>query len=108
MEYNNTNSKIKYLSKPIIILTAVVSMLTFSIFFGINQVNDVNQKVNSANVSNNQLVQKIDVLKDVQEVISDGVSFAEIALPSKGVILFGMSQVKNKADSKFKSVKCDR
>jgi len=98
MEYS-TNSQIKYLAKPILILFAVLALLLFTVIFGIGKIKSLNTKISAAKVLNGQLTQKIDILQSVQSKVEEGVGLAGIALPSKGSTLFGLSQIKNKVNS---------
>lgn len=96
MEYN-TNSQLKYLGKSLLILIIVILFFVFTVFFGLNRIQIQNKNLTDAKVLNNQLTQKIDILRNVQEGVEQGVSLADMALPSDGVSLFGLSQIKNKS-----------
>ena len=98
MEYS-TNNQIKYLAKPILILVAVLALLAFTVIFGIGKIKTLNTKIQAAKVLKGQLTQKIEILQNVQSKVDEGVGLAGIALPSKGSILFGLSQIKNKVNS---------
>lgn len=98
MEYS-ANSQLKYLAKPILILVAVISLLLFTVIIGVNKIKTLNTKISTAKVLRGQLTQKIDILQNVQGKVEEGVDLAAIALPSKGSILFGLSQIKNKVNS---------
>ncbi len=98
MEYS-ANNQIKYLAKPILILVAVISLLLFTVVIGVNKIKTLNTKISAAKVLNGQLTQKVDILQSVQARVEEGVDLAAIALPSKGSILFGLSQIKNKVNS---------
>ena len=98
MEYS-TNSQLKYLGKPVLIMVVIISLFFFTVFFGVNKIKTLSEKSSKAKVLNNQLSQKIDILKSVKESVAQNVNYADIALPSKGVSLFGLNQVKNKANS---------
>lgn len=98
MEYS-ANNQLKYLAKPILILVTVVSLLLFTVLFGIDKIKTLNTKISEAKVLNGQLTQKIDILRSVQSRVEDGVDLAAIALPGKGSTLFGLSQIKNKINS---------
>jgi len=98
MEYS-TNSQLKYLAKPILILVAIISLLVFTVIFGIGKIKTLNVKIQAARVLKGQLTQKVDILQDVRGKVEEGVDLAAIALPSKGSILFGLSQIKNKVNS---------
>jgi len=98
MEYS-TNNQIKYLAKPILMLVAVLALLAFTVIFGIGKIKTLNTKIQAAKVLKGQLTQKIEILQNVQSKVEEGVGLAGIALPSKGSILFGLSQIKNKVNS---------
>lgn len=96
MEYN-TNSQLKYLGKQFLILTVIILSFVFVTLFGLNRIQVQGKNLSQAKVLNNQLIQKINILKNVQESVEQNVSFADIALPSDGVSLLGLNQIKNKS-----------
>lgn len=88
----------KFLLKPIGILIFVIILFIGSLKFGLGQINSVKSKIDESKKNEKLLINKIDVLKNVTTKFPENISFIDLALPSKGIAIYGMSQVKNQAD----------
>lgn len=96
MEFN-TNNKIKYMGKTVSLFLLVLLLMILVLVYGINRVKVLNEKISESQKIQKQLNKKTEILKDVQIDVEKNVGSVDIALPSKGVSLFGLNQIKNKA-----------
>lgn len=92
----NTNFKneIGFLAKPISILTIIIFLFILLITFSLKQINAIRSKIASNTKIESQLRQKVQTLETVEDVLSEGSTFLDIVLPSKGSVLYGLSQIK--------------
>lgn len=93
----NTNLKgeINFLIKPVSIFLAIIVIFIVVIAFGLNQITGLRTKIQSAQTIAKSLEQKVATLETVDTVLSGDVTFLDVVLPSKGAVLYGLSQVKN-------------
>ena len=91
------NSELKYLVKPGGILLFLVVMILVVFNFGSKQIYSLYTQTAELRETQRLLGLKVDILETVDEVLSDDIGFVDIALPSKGSVLYGMSQVKKLA-----------
>lgn len=93
----NTKSQLNFLAKPAGILVAIIGLLVFALSFGLKQITSVRAKIAAGNKSETTLKQKVQTLETVAEILPGDVTFLDIVLPSKGSVLYGLSQVKNQS-----------
>lgn len=94
---NINKGEIQFLIKPLMILSSLALLLVILLTVGIGQVKSVIQKNDESTKNAAVLSQKVSVLKSVTEVIAGDTTFLDIVIPSKGAVLYGLSQVKNQA-----------
>ena len=88
------NNELKYLIKPGAFLIILFVMFILVINFGYNKIYTLYTDINTAKETQRLLGLKVNVLETVDEVLPRDVSFIDTALPSKGSILYGISQIK--------------
>lgn len=93
----NTKSQFNFLIKPVSILVVIVLLFVLVISFGVNQITSVRTKIAAGNKSETTLKQKAQTLETVAEILPGDVTFLDIVLPSKGSVLYGLSQIKSQA-----------
>lgn len=93
----NTKSEINFLIKPGGILLAIILLLVVTVAIGINQISELRTKIVANQKIQKTLEQKVSTLQTVSDILSGDVTFLDIVLPSKGGVLYGLSQVKNLA-----------
>lgn len=94
------NNELKYLIKPGGLLLALVVMLILVINLGSKQILGLNGKVEELKESERVLGLKLDILETVDEVLADDITHVDIALPSKGSVLYGISQIRKLSSTK--------
>lgn len=95
----NTNLKgeINFLAKPIGILFLIIGLFVFLLSFGIKQINTIRSKIAANKKVEATLNQKIQTLETVGEILAGDVTFLDVVLPSKGSVLYGLSQIKSQS-----------
>lgn len=93
----NTKSQINFLIKPVAILFSIILLFILVLSFGMNQISAVRAKIAAGNKSEGTLRQKAQTLETVAEILPGDVTFLDVVLPSKGSVLYGLSQIKNQA-----------
>lgn len=95
----NTKSQLNFIAKPAIILFVIVALIVMVVSLGLNQITKVRNKLVAGNKSEATLKQKVETLRTVAEVLPGDITFLDIILPSKGSVLYGLSQIKQQAFS---------
>jgi hypothetical protein len=93
----NTKSQFNFLIKPVSILAVIILLFVLVISFGVNQITSVKTKIAAGNKSETTLKQKAQTLETVAEILPGDVTFLDVVLPSKGSVLYGLSQIKSQA-----------
>lgn len=93
----NLKGEINFLIKPLAILSAIVLLLILVVVVGMNNVNKVRAQISSNKTIESQLGQKVLALETVTINLPGDVSFLDIVLPSRGAVLYGLSQIKIQA-----------
>lgn len=93
----NTKTQFNFLAKPLGILSVIVLLFILVLTFGLKQITSVRNKISAGNKSETTLKQKAQTLETVAEILPGDVTFLDIVLPSKGSVLYGLSQVKTQA-----------
>jgi hypothetical protein len=91
------NSEFKFIAKPMAILSILVVLFITVFAVGIQKVNDLRSRISSNTNLISSLNNKVSVLERIPEILSGDITFLDIALPSRGAVLYGLSQVKNQA-----------
>ena len=89
----------KFLLKPVGIFLIIISLLIGSIYFSLGQINKVNAKIAESEKNETILKNKVGILRSITGSLPDDISFIDLSLPSKGIALYGMSQIKTQANS---------
>lgn len=89
----------KFIIKPLGILLIIILLLSGSIYFSLGKINLIRAKIGESQKSEKLLNTKVNILQNVDSIIPSDISFIDLALPSKGVVIYGMSQVKNQASA---------
>ncbi len=93
----NTKSQFNFLIKPVSILVVIILLFVLVISFGVSQITSVRTKIAAGNKSETTLKQKAQTLETVAEILPGDVTFLDVVLPSKGSVLYGLSQIKSQA-----------
>jgi Tfp pilus assembly protein PilO len=94
---NTTKGELQFLLKPLIFVSVLLLLFILLFTIGVNQVRSLIDKNNGLKVTQTTLSQKVAVLQKVSTIISGDTTFLDVVIPSKGAILYGLSQVKNQA-----------
>lgn len=94
------NSELKYIIKPGALLLTLIVMFILVITLGYKQISLLYLSTGEIKENERLLSLKLDILQTVDEVLADDISFIDIALPSRGSVLYGISQVKKLALTK--------
>ena len=92
-------TEIKYIIKPIAILVIVVVAFLISLYVGYGQITNLNNKISKEKETEKTLIKKVAILRRVNQLIPGDTTFLDVAMPSRGAILFGLNQVKNQANA---------
>lgn len=93
------STEVKYIAKPLAIFALTISLFVGSFYFSLGQINKVRAKIDSSKKDQKVLAAKVSVLRNITDVLPADISFVDTALPSKGIALYGMSQVKTQANN---------
>lgn len=92
-----SKSEISFVIKPLIILIAIVTTAILVVFFGFKFITDVQLRITENKAVEASLAQKVLALETVNRVLPEGINFLDTVLPSRGAVLYGLSQVKRQA-----------
>lgn len=92
------STEIKYIAKPLGILALIVALFVGSFYFGLGQINKIRTQIDASKKDQKVLATKVSVLRNITNVLPTDISFVDVALPAKGIALYGMSQVKTQAN----------
>lgn len=93
----NTKSQFNFLFKPIGLFSLIIILFLIVLFTGIKQINIIRSKIAAGNKTEISLNYKAGTLESVSQTLPKDVTFLDVILPSKGSVLYGLSQVKNQA-----------
>jgi len=93
----NLKNEVTFLKKPVGILFIITILLIIVSYVGIKNLSSVKTKIDENKIIETTLGQKVLILETVTSVLPDDITFLDIVLPSKGAVLYGISQVKNQA-----------
>lgn len=93
----NIKSQLNFLAKPLVILLCIIGSFIFLMVFGVKQVNEVRGQIAINSEIERKLEVKSQTLESVTKVLAGNVTFLDVVLPSKGAVLYGLSQIKNQA-----------
>lgn len=88
------NKDIKYLVKPLSIISAIAILIGIVVSVGYRQVNNLYTVVSDLKSTQSKLLTKLDTLESVKEILDQNITFVDVALPRKTSVLYGLSQVK--------------
>lgn len=91
--------ELNFLLKPLGIFIFIVLLFIGSCYYGLEQINLLKTKINVDKKSQKVLGTKLSILQNVENIIPSDISFIDIALPSRGIAIYAMNQVKNQANS---------
>jgi len=93
----NIKSQLNFLAKPMIILLCIIGSFIFLVVFGVKQVNEVRGQIAVNTEIEKKLEVKSQTLESVTKILAGNVTFLDVVLPSKGAVLYGLSQIKNQS-----------
>lgn len=93
----NTKSQLNFLAKPIALLSLIIILFLIVLIAGIKQINIIRDKIATGKKTEISLSYKAGTLESVSQNLPKDVTFLDVILPSKGSVLYGLSQVKNQA-----------
>lgn len=96
---NASINEFKFISKPVTILFILVILFTVLFSVGVDKINNLRLQITETNQLSSVLSKKINILESIPSVLSGDTTFLDVALPSRGAVLFGMSQVKSQSIS---------
>ena len=91
------NNKLKYMFKSVSIFIIVTILLFISLFFGIRQVNFLNNQISESRKLELILNNKVTILKSVDNKLYADMNVIDIALPSSSAVLFAVNQIRLQA-----------
>lgn len=95
----NTNLKneINFLIKPVAIIFVVALLIISVAILGFNKIVSIRSENESAKEKEMTFQTKVSVLETVETVLPGDITFLDVVLPSRGSVLYGLSQIKNQA-----------
>jgi hypothetical protein len=96
---NASINEFKFISKPLTILFILVVLFSILFSVGVNKINNLRLQIVETNQLSSVLSKKINVLESIPSVLTGDTTFLDVALPSRGAVLFGISQVKSQSIS---------
>lgn len=93
----NLKNEIKFLKKPVVILFIIIILLVIVFYIGLKNLSSLKTRMDENKIIETTLGEKVLILETVASVLPDDITFLDIVLPSKGAVLYGISQVKNQA-----------
>lgn len=97
MRFEN-DKKIAYLTKPVLLLVLVTIIFVVGLILFVSKITALNDKLTLEKDTNSKLMTKVAVLKEVPQNLTTDTSYADLALPDKGSVLFGLNLIKSKAN----------
>lgn len=91
------NNDFKFISKPVAILLFIVILFSILVTVGVKKINEIRVQIAESVQLENLLSNKVTILESLPNVLAGDTTFLDIALPSRGAVLFGLSQIKNQA-----------
>lgn len=95
----NLKNEINFLKKSTGILAIIIILLFMVGYLGLKNIFSLKAKVDANKIIKTTLEQKISILEFIIQIIPNDVTFLDIVLPSRGSVLYGISQVKNQAST---------
>lgn len=96
-DINVTTQDLKYLGKPLAMLSAVILVFVLTLTVGLRQIKTVDKKLKDANKLKVTLTQNINTLRTVDSEIGTNQNFLEVALPTDNPSLYFISQIRGLA-----------
>ena len=93
----NLKNEINFLIKPVAILTTTVILFVIVSLIGFKNLRAYVDKINENKATQKSLSQKVSTLETVSQILPGDITFLDIVLPNRGVVLYGLSQVKTQA-----------
>jgi hypothetical protein len=93
----NLKSQLSFITKPLLILSTILILFVVVILFGVNKITSARAQIDSSSKVEASLRQKVTTLETVAEILPGNTTFLDVVLPSKGSVLYGLSQIKNQA-----------
>jgi len=95
----NTNFKneINFLIKPVAIIFIIVVLILLVSVFGLKKMTLVRSENQLAKEKETTFQTKATILETVESVLPGDITFLDVVLPSRGSVLYGLSQIKNQA-----------
>lgn len=94
-----SNKDISFLIKPLLTLAFSVLLLVLVAVFGLKKITELRTQITALESSQKTLLAKVSILRNVSETIPEDMTNVNLALPSKGAVVYALSQVKNQAAS---------
>lgn len=97
----NTNLKneINFLIKPVSIIFIIIILFLSVATLGLKKITLIRSENESAKEKETAFLKKASILETVDTVLPGDITFLDVVLPSKGSVLYGLSQIKNQAIS---------
>lgn len=93
----NLKNEITFLLKPVLISISIIILIFVVISIGFNKIKVLKNTIETNKNTAKVLTEKKVILETVDEILSGDVTFLDIVLPSKGAVLYGLSQIKSQA-----------
>lgn len=91
------NNELKFIIKPVLLLTILIILFTAVFFIGVKKITTIKAQINDSKKMEAVLGQKVSILETIPNIILGDTTFLDIALPSRGAVLYGLNQVKSQA-----------
>ncbi len=90
-------NELNYLLKPIGMLAVLIVLFLMLSLIGFKKLSLTYASINESKDLQAKLSEKVNILETVSQVLREDVSFIDVALPKKGALLYGLSQVRKQA-----------
>ncbi len=95
----STKNEFKFIAKPVIILSVLIALFIVLFTVGVEKINETRQQIAESSQLGDVLKKKILILESIPSVLSGDTTFLDVALPSRGAVLFALSQIKGQASA---------
>ncbi|WKZ25750.1 MAG: hypothetical protein QY322_00330 [bacterium] len=93
----NTKNEINFLLKPVIIFSSVLILIIFSFVIGLRNISNLQSNITANKTTENTLSKKVLALETVSRTLPGDVTFLDVVLPSKGSVLYALSQIRTQS-----------
>lgn len=93
----NYKNEMNFLLKPVLILVVVLVLISLSVVLGLRNISSVRSTLDKNRSTESSLLKKVSALQTVNNVLSGDITFLDIVLPSRGSVLYALSQVRSQA-----------